>query len=276
MTSLFRQLEEDDLDTEERSIFEVFKASLSYPAPDNILAERLSSDIVFVCKSAAADGDPGEILTIAWSIMFDMIRHISPDHTWQNVWINALKILQTQENLPPDDREMPNGLSWQELPYLLDNLSLIMENTRRYDTMWKNVTSFAARLFASGLTNADVYPIRDFCHTVERYKSDDPGPETPLWVATEWVIRCSDRLWEVLKQGDELEGVDRNRYELGSALADVKGIGLLSTERWVFWKKWFAEKKENLAKDNSSADTSAMLARVSEALEKMGRAEGRS
>ncbi|KAI0146094.1 hypothetical protein GGR57DRAFT_292120 [Xylariaceae sp. FL1272] len=277
MTSLFRELEADDLTEEEKSIFDVFKASLSYPAPNNLLAERLSNDIVFFCKSAVVEGDPGTTLMMVWGMMFDMIRHIPPDHVWQDVWISALKTLQTQQNLPPDDREMPNGLSWQELPWLLDNLSLIVENTRARDQiMWKNVSSFAARLYGSDLTNTDIYPISDFRYTVETYKSDESVPEIPLWVTTEWAIRCSDKLWEFLKQAEEPQGALANWYEFGPAFVDVKGVGLLSIERWGLWKKWFSERKEHLAKDNSSTANSAMLARVSAALKKMERAESQS
>ncbi|CAJ2511136.1 Uu.00g067610.m01.CDS01 [Anthostomella pinea] len=278
MVSLFQSLEAEDLLEEEKPIFDVLKASLHYPSTPNVLAQRLADDIVFFCRSAREDEDYEAILTLVWDMAFDMISCIPSDHEWQDVWVNALEFLRVREDLPPRDENMPDGVSWHELPLLLRQQRARLDKACFDDqTKWRNLNSFSARLYASGVTETSWYPVVELRGTVEKYASSASVPEAALWVATEWVIRCPDRIFRFLQQADEPEGEMPERvWGLGDAWAGKEDVGLLSVERWNLWKKWFSEKKEKLSEADSGTVDSATLGRVSEALEKMCEAEERA
>ncbi|KAI0015949.1 hypothetical protein F4780DRAFT_783656 [Xylariomycetidae sp. FL0641] len=279
MASLFESLEAQGIREREKPIFDVLKASLDHPAAPDTLPQRLSDDIVSICKSAREDQDPMVVLIRVWNVMFDMIGCIPPDHEWQDVWVDALKVLQRRENLPPHEkRAKPDGVKWQELPWFLEQQRQSLDDADiDDDTRWKNLHSFAARLYASHVTRTHFYSIASFREAIENSDSSSSPPEPLIWVATEWMIRCSDRILQFLKESDAPKGErEEAMWRFGEAYAGVEGVGLLSVERWNLWKKWFTETKEKLSGETTSPEDTLILARISEALEKMNEAEERA
>ncbi|KAI0518003.1 hypothetical protein F5B22DRAFT_87629 [Xylaria bambusicola] len=277
MASFFDRMEGEGLTESEKSIFDVFRASLQFPDAPDVLAQRLSDDIVFFCNSAEADEDPEAILGWAWDMMFEMITYIPPHHVWQDIWVDALKILKSRENLPARG-DNAKELSWKELP---DFSMKQRENLDRYSddyTRWTNLCSFFAKLYASGVTDTPHYVVWDLRYTLEKYDSSATVPEAKMWISTEWIIRCAEKVLEYLKQSDEPEGeTEQAFWSFGEAYAEKgkEGVGLLSVERWNLWKKWLSEKKENLSKNEGGLADPLTLARVSEALQKMNEAESK-
>jgi hypothetical protein len=84
-----------------------------------------------------------------------------------------------------------------------------------------------------------------------------------LWVASEWIIRCADILFEHMTSKEELDEGSARAIMLGPLCENVKP---LSVERWEYWKKRFSE----LATDAGSLGLDASITvRISEALKSM-------
>ncbi|KAH9890263.1 hypothetical protein F4778DRAFT_378517 [Xylariomycetidae sp. FL2044] len=271
MTSLFQGLESQGLQDYEKPMYEVLKATLGYPTTPDVLAHRLSDDIIFFCMSASGTNDDNDVVTNAWNLIFDMISYIPSDHEWQDVWVNALQDLSGRGDLPPMNGYVKK-FSWKELP------GFSLQQRESHDKLqgedgerWKNLVSFYARLCVSGLAGPEMYSIWALRDATEEYDSGAEVWEPVLWVAIEWVIRCADAILAHMAESREVNTEwERRALSLGSAVADKEGVGLVSMERWNLWKEWFSARKEKLLADGGEAAT---IARISEALDKMKEAE---
>lgn len=88
--------------------------------------------------------------------------------------------------------------------------------------------------------------------------------ECLLWVATEWMIQCADIIFNWMTSVEELDQGSARALRGGPLCRD---IAPLSVERWEFWK----ERLVALAADAENLEVdSAIVARITEALESMG------
>ncbi|KAH9890265.1 hypothetical protein F4778DRAFT_785422 [Xylariomycetidae sp. FL2044] len=274
MASIFREMEAEELYEDEKVMFDVLKATLNYPSKPEILARKLADDIIFFCMLAREDEGYRAILSIAWNLIFDMISYILPDHKWQDVWAHALEIFSGRGGLPP--RNGKPELSWKDLPEFSEQQRESYDKIESDDEIrWKSLSSFYARIYASRLMLVPQYPMWVLRATVEELDSSADVPEAGLWVATEWLIRGADNLLELMITEDAEDDMEKRVFRLGSMLADKEGVGLLSIERWDFWKEWFSSRREKLA-DGGEEANAVTIARISETLDKMKEAEEKS
>ena len=61
-----------------------------------------------------------------------------------------------------------------------------------------------------------------------------PAMECQIWVATEWIIRCADAIFEDISSGEELKEGTARFLRTGPLYEDFSP---LSVERWGFWKE---------------------------------------
>ncbi|KAI1153847.1 hypothetical protein F4825DRAFT_449053 [Nemania diffusa] len=270
MSSLFQTLEAQELTEIEKPIFDVLKASLYYPTTDNVLANRLADDIVFFCRSADVEDDYEAILTAVWRLSFDMICCIPSDHALQDSWVNAIKELKGRGTLPARNAESYD-LSWQELPCFLIELDTHMNRVLEKDTEFQNLNSFAARLYASNVLREDRFPIMGLRDALERPVAQ--SPDYLLSIASEWLIRCSDPIYDLMGKSASLPEKGR-WWNLGEAFANKDGVTPFSIGRWNLWKERISEERGKLlSSPNSETGEPALAKRLEKALQKMGEAE---
>ncbi|KAI1172044.1 hypothetical protein F4777DRAFT_23646 [Nemania sp. FL0916] len=266
MLSLFQSLEAEGLNDTEKPMFDVLKASLSYPTTDHELANRLADDIVYFCRSAIGDDVYGGILTNAWVLIFDMICCIPSDHAWQDCWVNAIKELKGRETLPARNSDSYD-LQWEDLPCFFIELDTHMNRVYEKDIEYQNLNSFVARLYATDVLRDDKFPFAAIRDALERAGGESQDPL--LWVASEWLIRCAYHIYESMKFPTPEK---RGWWSLGKAFADKDGVAPFSVERWNLWKERISEEREKLL--SSKSETAPALAkRLEEALQKMREAE---
>ncbi|KAI1332923.1 hypothetical protein F5Y16DRAFT_130489 [Xylariaceae sp. FL0255] len=279
MTSLFLPLESRIFDAQETYIYNVLKASLNYPTTLETLAPRLADDIKFFCRSAISGEDAEGTICTVWNTVFIFVGCIPPNNEWQNVWVNALKSLWGRPStLWPDDVPMPIGLSRLDLPYFTQQLMLYLADFESHKSKeWKNMNSFAARLYASHLTNTNISFIFALRGSVEKYDTSAADvPEAEIWVVTEWLIRSAERLFAFLKDTDEPRHKwERNEWRLGRAFKEKEKVGLVSIERWNLWREWFEDFHDNNLDSQSAVDVE-MMGRIAKALDRMNEAEQES
>lgn len=94
-----------------------------------------------------------------------------------------------------------------------------------------------------------------------------PLMESRLWVATEWMIKCADVVFEVVGAEGQLDEKLARPLKGGSLCANVAPASL---ERWAFWKKRLAE----LAADVKGLEVDDSIgARITDALQRMDEVE---
>jgi hypothetical protein len=88
-----------------------------------------------------------------------------------------------------------------------------------------------------------------------------------VWVASEWMIHCADKLLKRINSKEKDDGMDARAHGTGPL---CKGIPPLSVKRWEFWKKRFAE----FATEAGSLELdSATTVHIADALKSMDTAE---
>lgn len=127
--------------------------------------------------------------------------------------------------------------------------------------MWKNQNSFVARL-----TTQEFCPWVDFSicairGALEEKPVEEPARQMRLWVACEWIIRCSEVIRHFLAVAERQEDPMLAIGELCP-----KDMQQLSLERWEFWKKRLQELSTDAEKLELNEENAE---RMSEALKKM-------
>lgn len=101
-----------------RSLFNVLKATLEYPASRCAKARKLVIDMLYFC--VASDDDPANFFDI-WHVFFDIISYIPPDHEWQLCLGDALDILRQDLDryigsdstlFTPEEKETLSSAEW--------------------------------------------------------------------------------------------------------------------------------------------------------------------
>lgn len=158
------------------------------------------------------------------------------------------------------------GFGWR-LRYWLDRLQPVSGSEDNVDGLdiprWKNFHSFAARLESSNPNPPLDFPIWMLRASLESPLMKGEVDASEVWVASEWVIRCGDLLFQMMTSNKALDPRDARAVKTGSLYIDKPP---LSIGRWEFWKKRFSE---IVADANDLEFDSATIAHVSVALERM-------
>lgn len=112
-------LDDNSFDDElTRSLFNVLKATLEYPASRCAKARKLVIDMLYFC--VASDDDAANFFDI-WHVFFDIISYIPPDHEWQLCLGDALDILRQDLDryigsdstlFTPEEKETLSSAEW--------------------------------------------------------------------------------------------------------------------------------------------------------------------
>lgn len=97
-----------------------------------------------------------------------------------------------------------------------------------------------SHVISRGLVQQVHLPIWEIRSALEEPTAKGPLMDCRVWVATEWILNCSDLLEKEMKASNE---------ELTKDEAGIRGTGKLcddsitsrSWQRWEFWKKRLAE-----------------------------------
>ncbi|KAI1116736.1 hypothetical protein F5Y14DRAFT_406422 [Nemania sp. NC0429] len=254
-------------DAFERPMYNLLRATLQYPADTESLAAKLAEDIVFICQAEAQKEGVKGFLFFIWTIIIDIARCVPPDHPWQDCLVRAIHHLRQREGIVPGMGELGR---WRDLPDLVmrvreewedDPIIAGDEEMEAGLTKRKNFISFVARLTTSSFApwlNLPLYDIRD---ALEEPLREGPRGELLVWVACEWLERCTQVIFEHWTRSDIKPEIS---LRTGSLCGD--DIPQVGVARWEFWKKRLgviAADAENLKLDSSSVE------RISETLARM-------
>lgn len=126
---------------------------------------------------------------------------------------------------------------------------------------WRNLNSFAARLTSNSYSPWMNMPIGQLRGALEEPSPGGSSQETRLWVACEWLIRCSDVIHNYLIEEEEPEDAHLATGELCDS-----SIPQLGPQRWEFWKRRLREVLADAEKLKLGAEISE---RVQGALDRM-------
>ncbi|KAI0100921.1 hypothetical protein GGR51DRAFT_563801 [Nemania sp. FL0031] len=243
----------------DRAIFNILKASLEYTASTEIKSAKLAQDINFIVSAENRDDGIPHILHYIWSLILEISQCIPSEHPWQDSLLQAIAGLRQQDGIVPGTTVSP----WKELPYLQlvirEHWIGPMENTEDEFARWQNLNSFVARLTSSSSTPGPSLPIWQLREALEEPPTKGLAQECRLWVACEWIIRCSGIIYRHMN----LRRRDKRALGTGSL---CRGVRHFRIDRWNFWKKRLAEitaDAENLELGN------AILERISHAIRTM-------
>jgi hypothetical protein len=207
-------------------------------------------------------------------VIVDMATCIPSGHEWHIVLINALTCLRKRpghvdglDNNNNNNKKDSNKSRWSRLggfsleqyerdmrlirisgySSVYDWFSVTLEAQRK-----RNLTSFralnAAREFERDPGSWDHrFDIVDICTGLERdlkpQSSRRPfmhlGMDTDVWVACDWLARDARLIYRRVTSGKALPDNLKDKYALRELCPP--GTGLLSIERWEFWKTRIAE-----------------------------------
>lgn len=139
---------------------------------------------------------------------------------------------------------------------------------------WVSLNSFVARAFRDVEPSFRTFGIWELRSGLEGDAAkDDQGKPLPqasvdarVRVAAEWIIRAGDRLWRDSLLGvwaEETASTGR-AYIGGKLIPATRGLNL---ERWGFWKRRFAEVREDV-QEAAARDAVGRALEVMTALEK--------
>ena len=83
---------------------------------------------------------------------------------------------------------------------------------------WKNLNSFMSLLISRGLVQQIHLPIWEIRSAIEEPAAKGPLMDCRVWVATEWILNCSDALIKEMKSPNE---------DLSTDEAGIRGTGKL-------------------------------------------------
>jgi hypothetical protein len=95
---------EDNLDDYDQPIFQIFKATLQYPADVQLKSTKLAEDFKFVCEAhnpAYPEHGSGNDMFYSWLLLIQISQAIPPDHPWQDCLVRAIDILRQLEGTVP-------------------------------------------------------------------------------------------------------------------------------------------------------------------------------
>lgn len=108
---------------------------------------------------------------------------------------------------------------------------------------WLNLNSFAARLYASGLTGWG-YAIWELRDAFEKELGPSPDDnDCQIAAASEWLIQGAPQLLRVSLEVHVLDEADKRAYSGSPLWAGAPGLG---AERWGFWKRRLGEVRESV------------------------------
>ncbi|KAF2965658.1 hypothetical protein GQX73_g7920 [Xylaria multiplex] len=248
----------------DRYNLKVLSATLRYPTNAGIKSTKLAEDIKFIVNANNAKEGTSDILLYVWSLILEISKCIPPDHPWQDSLLQAIGYLGRQDGTVPG---MVAG-RWEDLPYLSIRIRELWDDPTEEGeegveegefTRWKNQNSFVARLTSAFFDPGSTFPIWQLRTALEEPPTNGPAEECRLWVACEWVIRCSRIIHKNMDSGLS----DDAAFSTGSLCRDVPHF---SIDRWNFWKKRFAE----ISVDAKKLDVGpAVVARMSKTMEIM-------
>lgn len=128
---------------------------------------------------------------------------------------------------------------------------------------WKNYNSFIARITRNDFDFWLALPIWQLRETLEEPPVKGSEMRCRIWVASEWIIHCTDHIFNFVNTKEEIDESTARAYQ-GGSLYDGKPP--LRVERWEFWKKRFLE----IATDATSLELDGhTTVRISDALKIM-------
>ncbi|XDG07215.1 hypothetical protein ABKA04_006830 [Annulohypoxylon sp. FPYF3050] len=258
--------------------YRLIKVNLQYPAEPKYIAAKLVEDIVFLCTTPRLNGENACDIFFVWDVIIQMSRYIPPDHPWQDSLVQAVDNLRHREG----SINGPNTGVWKHLPDLAmcmrenweDGLDIDYSEgltqeesvtiTEAEMNKWKNQNSFAARLTRPDWAPWLNLPIWQLRSALEEPPLKGPVQECRVWIATEWLIRCTEKLLEYQGSGQG----PLNVLKTGSLCSE--DIPQLGTSRWEFWKKRLGEFAANA---ESFEFEGVILERISETLKRMEAAQ---
>ena len=101
---------EAGLSDHERPLFNILKATLSYPATPEAQGAKLAEDIRFVCAARDDGCDVGAILMQLWHQVIDIASCVPPNHPWQISLALAVVTLQGREDSVVENDEVRLGV----------------------------------------------------------------------------------------------------------------------------------------------------------------------
>ncbi|KAH8597775.1 hypothetical protein B0O99DRAFT_684487 [Bisporella sp. PMI_857] len=254
-------VEDFDWMDSDRAILNVLKATLQYPANPQAKGVKLADDMHFFYTSQKDGTNFRAIFWRIWWVVVDIVYCIPPGHPCQDSLVLALQNLRQREDTVS---KQDQSATWENLP----DLSIYIRDKwcgtePELSHVSKNLNSFIARLTSTGFAPWLNLPIWELREALEEPPEKGPAMACRVWVATEWIIHCADRIFMMMNSKEELDEFSLRSFRLGS-LCDEKPV--LSVERWEFGKKRFVE----LAADTGSRGfDSAISGRISDALKIM-------
>ena len=88
----------------ERAIFNIFKATLQYPASPQAKYAKIADDIKFCCTSQV--GGVSEVLWEIWTVILDIASCIPSGHPWQDSLVQSLERLRRMDEAVPQYHEV--------------------------------------------------------------------------------------------------------------------------------------------------------------------------
>lgn len=132
---------------------------------------------------------------------------------------------------------------------------------------WKNQNSFAARITSPSYSLWLNFPVNQLREALEEPLIEGKkSNETSLWVACEWILRCGQLIFDLLRSQKEM----KDSLRPGS-LCSLE-IDLLGTGRWEFWTKRFREvlyEAETLELENSIVERISETVKMMDAIHNM-------
>lgn len=273
-----KELEDTKLFEYEQEIYNLLKGTLQYPAKPELIGAKLAEDIVFVCTTPLLNKDEPCSIFYVWNVVITLSQYVPPDHPWQDSLVQAVDSLRHREG----HMNGTDSALWKNLPYLAICMREMREDGLDIDysegltqeesktiteaemNKWKNQNSFNARLTGPEWAPWLNFPIWQLRSALEEPPLKGPVQECRVWIATEWLIRCAEKLLEYQGSGQG----PLNVLKTGSLCSeDIPQLGI---SRWEFWKKRLGEFAANA---ESFEFEGVILERISESLKRMEAAQ---
>ncbi|KAI3391797.1 hypothetical protein diail_6787 [Diaporthe ilicicola] len=216
-----------------------------------------------------------------WKVFTYTAACIPPDHPAHNVLIQILLALQAAEapwnDLPEFGWFMRD--EWNQRPNFkaVDQPSASDHHQRGLSLdEWLNLNAFVARVYCDvepSFRSFGIWELRDGLEVGlvgDATEGDEGKPlpqasvDTKVRVAAEWIIGAGDRLWKDSLLGVWAEVTETHAWVGGKLIPATRGMNL---ERWGFWKRRFAEVRDDV-RDQAASDAVGRALEIMTGLEK--------
>ncbi|KAK0642549.1 hypothetical protein DIS24_g8934 [Lasiodiplodia hormozganensis] len=231
-------------------------------------------DLITLCQSEAEKQNLAQralsedFWYMTWEIVFKLAEQIPAAHTSQDRLVALIRALRDADVQPPNNpyAELPNmGIVLSERFHQVSTAPPA-PGTDLGQSQWKNLNALSARLCQAGIVVRSSDAIIAIAEALEKrpdprsreYQVRGPLLNFHVPIAADWIIRCAEKLYAVVRSG-EAEGA-------GCPWKKRRGI---FEERWSFWKEQLVDVAER--EEACEGDVKEVVRKAAERMDEVER-----